>query len=155
MNWLQAVERKLIRIEGVFAAGSLLLLLFLMLLQMMLRNLFDFGYPEIEIITRQLLVMCAGFGAVLATPQMRHIKLDALAQLLNPRQLSLLRFPLALFSALICAAMSYYALQFSIDEWQYAPVNERWALPFTLMYPLGFSLLSFHFAMLGFRRDAA
>lgn len=155
MNWLQVVERKLIRIEGVFAAGSLLLLLFLMLLQMVLRNAFDFGYPEIEIITRQLLIMCGGLGAVLATPQMRHIKIDALAPLLTPRQLHLLRFPLALFSALVCTAMSYYALQFSIDEWEYAPVNERWTLPFTLMYPLGFSLLSFHFAMLGFRPDAA
>lgn len=151
MNWLHAVERILIRIEGVFAATSLLVLLGLMLLQLVIRNVLNFGYPEIEVITRHLLIMCGGFGAVLATPRLSHIKIDALTPLLSARQLYWLSFPLAVFSATVCAAMSYYAIQFSIDEWEYAPVNERWALPFTLMYPLGFALLSFHFLMLCFR----
>jgi TRAP-type C4-dicarboxylate transport system permease small subunit len=151
MRWLHAVERTLIRIESVFAAGSLLLLLALMLLQIVLRDFFDFGYPEIQVITRNLLMICAMFGAVLATSEMRHIKIDALTPLLSKRQLYLLRFPVAVFSALVCAVMCYYAVQFCIDEWHYEPVNERWALPFTLMYPLGFALLSFHFMMLCFR----
>jgi len=153
MRWLHVVERALIRIEGILAAGSLLSLLALMLVQIVLRNFFNFGYPEIEVITRNLLVMTGGFGAVLATPKMRHIKIDALAPLLSARQVYLLSFPLAVFSALACATMSYYAVQFSIDEWDFAPVNERWSLPFNLMYPLGFALLSFHFLMLCFRSE--
>jgi TRAP-type C4-dicarboxylate transport system permease small subunit len=122
-----------------------------MLLQIFIRNFFDYGYPEIEVISRNLLIMSGGFGAVLATPQMRHIKIDALTPLLSARRIYLLSFPLVVFSALVCAAMSYYAVQFSIDEWEYAPINERWALPFTLMYPVGFALLSFHFLMLCLR----
>lgn len=151
MDWLRKFERGFIKAESVLAASSLLLLLALMLLQLVLRNVFNFGFPEIEVITRHLLIVSGGFGAVLATPQLRHIKIDALTPLLSTRQKHLLLIPLAIFSALVCAAMSVYAVQFSIDEWQYAPVNERWALPFTLMYPLGFALLSFHFWMLCLR----
>ncbi|MGB5396829.1 MAG: TRAP transporter small permease subunit [Gammaproteobacteria bacterium] len=151
IRWLHTVERGLIQFESIAAAASLLLLLTLMLVQIFTRNLFDFGFPEIEVITRNLLVMCGAFGAVLATPRMRHIKIDALTPFLSSQKLYLLSFPLALFSALACAAMAYYAAIFSLDEWEYAPSNERWALPFTLMYPLGFSLLSFHFVMLCFR----
>ncbi len=151
IRWLHAVERGLIQFESISAAASLLLLLTLMLVQIFTRNLFDFGFPEIEVITRNLLIMCGAFGAVLATPRMRHIKIDALTPFLSSQQLYLLSFPLALFSALACAAMAYYAVIFSLDEWEYAPSNERWALPFTLMYPLGFTLLSFHFVMLCFR----
>ena len=151
IRWLHATERTLIQLESIAAASSLLLLLALMLVQIFTRNLFDFGFPEIEVITRNLLVICGAFGAVLATPKMRHIKIDALTPFLTSQQLYLLSYPLALFSALACAAMAYYAAIFSMDEWEYAPANERWALPFTLMYPLGFSLLSFHFLMLCFR----
>ncbi len=153
MGWLHRLERSFIKAEGALAAVSLLSLLALILLQLFLRNVFSFGFPEIEVITRHLLIICGGFGAVLATPQMRHIKIDALTPLLNTQQQTFLRIPLALFSVLACVAMSYYAVQFSMDEWQYAPSNERWALPFTLMYPLGFGLLSFHFWMLCFGAD--
>jgi C4-dicarboxylate transporter DctQ subunit len=151
IRWLQAMERGLIKLESFVAAASLLLLLALMLVQIFTRNLFDFGFPEIEVITRNLLIMCGAFGAVLATPRLRHIKIDALTPFLSSQHLYWLSFPLALFSAHACAAMAYYAAIFAMDEWEYAPSNERWALPFTLMYPLGFSLLSFHFIMLCFR----
>lgn len=155
IRWLRAVERGLIKIESILAAGSLLLLLALMLLQILIRNLFDFGYPEIEVITRNLLILCGSLGAVLATPRLRHIKIDALTPFLSPQQLYWLSFPLSLFSAHTCAAMCYYAAIFCFDEWEYAPSNERWSLPFTLIYPLGFALLSYHFLMLCFRPKSA
>jgi hypothetical protein len=40
-----------------------------------------------------------------------------------------------------------------MDEWEYAPVNERWALPFTFIYPFGFSLLGLHFLLICFNRE--
>ena len=155
IRWLHAMERELIQLESIAAAASLLLLLALMLIQIFTRNLFDFGFPEIEVITRNLLIMCGALGAVLATPRMRHIKIDALTPFLSPRYLHLLSYPIAILSAFACGAMAYYSAIFSLDEWEYAPSNERWALPFTLIYPLGFSLLSFHFLMLCFRQKQA
>jgi TRAP-type C4-dicarboxylate transport system permease small subunit len=89
---------------------------------------------------------------VLATSKLRHIKIDVLTVLMNKRQIALLRCPLALFSAAVCLLMCYYAGIFVLDEWQYAPANERWALPFTFIYPLGFGLLGLHFLLICFIR---
>lgn len=135
------------------AALSLALLLFLSLLQILLRNFFDFGFPQIDIINRQLLLICGMMGAVLATSQLQHIKIDALNTLLSKRVKNLLRCPLSIFSVTICALFAYYSVQFCIDEWQYAPVNERWILPFTLIYPVSFSLMSLHFFLLCFEKQ--
>lgn len=150
---LQHLEKKLITIESWIAAGSLFLMLALSVFQIIVRNAFDFGFPEIDIINRHLLVVCGAMGAVLATSQLRHIKIDALAPLLSKTTIARLRIPLLLFAALTCAALTYPALQFCLDEWEYAPANERWILPFTLFYPFGFALLSLHFFILCFKPD--
>lgn len=147
---LKTIQNTLIKIEGLIAASSLALLLFLSLLQILLRNFFYFGYPEIDILNRQLLLLCGMMGAVLATSQLQHIKIDALNTLLSVRTKKQLRCPLSMFSAIVCVLLAYYAAQFCIDEWQYAPTNERWLLPFTLIYPVGFSLLGIHFFLLCF-----
>ena len=146
------LEHGLVRAESYVAALSLFLLLLLSVVQMLIRNIFDFGYPEIEIINRYLLVICGSMGAVIATSKFRHIKVDAFATFMSKRLLSRLRCPLALFSAVVCAILCYHANIFVADEWQYVPANERWTLPFTLIYPLGFGLLGLHFLLNCFHR---
>lgn len=142
---IERIEQTLVKIESIIAAFSLFALLALSLLQIILRNFFNFGYAEIDIINRNLLVICGAMGAVLATSTLRHIKIDVLTPLLSQRQCDQLRCPVSLFAAGICMLMSYYAGIFVMDEWQYAPANERWSLPFTLIYPGGFGLLALHF----------
>lgn len=144
---IEKIEKTLVTLESLIAALSLFLLLALSLFQIVARNFFNFGYAEIDIINRYLLVICGAMGAVIATSKLRHIKIDALAVLLNARQSAMLRCPLSLFSAVICLLMSYYAGIFVLDEWQYTPVNERWTLPFTFIYPFGFGLLGLHFIL--------
>lgn len=149
---IQSIENRLVKIEQLVAGFSLLLLLLLSVLQIVIRNLLDFGYPEIEIINRNLLVVCGAMGAVLATSKLRHIKIDALTPVLSTATLGKLHIPLALFSTLVCGFMSYYGAVFCLDEWQYVPANERWTLPFTLIYPVGFCLIGFHFFATCFRK---
>ena len=149
---LDRLEKNLVKVESIIAATSLFLLLALSLFQIFTRNVLDFGYAEIEIINRNLLIICGAMGAVLATSKLRHIKIDALTIFMSERKISLLRCPLALFSATVCLMMSYYAGIFVMDEWQYAPANERWALPFNFIYPFGFSLLSLHFLLICFKK---
>jgi len=126
-------------------------MLALSIFQIIIRNTLDFGYPEIETINRHLLLICGAMGAVLATPQLRHIKIDVITPLLSKKWLVHLRTFLLLFATLTCAILCYPAIQFCLDEWQYAPANERWTLPFTFVYPLGFALLSLHFLILCFK----
>ncbi len=149
---IEKIENGLVKAESFIAASSLLLLLLLSLVQIFSRNIFDFGFPEIEVINRYLLVICGSMGAVIATAKLRHIKVDALTTFMSKRLLRRLRCPLALFSALICALLSYYASIFVTDEWEYIPANERWTLPFTLIYPLGFGLLGLHFLLTCFHK---
>lgn len=144
---IEKLERGLVKAESVVAALSLFLLLALSIVQILTRNIFDFGFPEIEIINRNLLVICGAMGAVIATSKLRHIKVDALTPFISKRLMSRLRCPVALFSASVCAVMCYHAAIFVMDEWQYIPANERWTLPFTLVYPFGFGLLGFHFLL--------
>lgn len=144
---IKKFEQTLVKIESMIAALSLFLLLALSIFQIITRNFFNFGYPEIEIINRNLLVICGAMGSVIATSQLRHLKIDAMKVLMSERQIALLRCPLALFSATVCLFMAYYSGIFVMDEWQYAPANERWALPFNLIYPFGFALLGLHFIL--------
>ncbi len=150
---IEKFEQSLVKMESIIAALSLFLLLAFSLFQIITRNVFNFGYAEIEIINRNLLVICGAMGAVIATSKLRHIKIDALTVFMNRRQASLLRCPLALFSAAICLLMSYHAGIFVMDEWEYAPANERWALPFTFIYPVGFGLLGLHFLLICFKKQ--
>jgi TRAP-type C4-dicarboxylate transport system permease small subunit len=126
--------------EAWVAAGSLLLLLIISIFQMLVRNIFDFGYPEIDIISRHLLVITGLMGAVLATARHAHIKTDALSLLLSKSVKNKIQLPLNL-------ALCYYSGIFVLDEWQYAPANERWTLPFTLIYPVSFALMGCHFIL--------
>ena len=153
-NLLHTLEKKLIALEGLIAGLSLLSMLVLSLIQIFVRNVFSFGYPEIEILNRHLLVVCGMMGAVLATSQLRHIKIDALTVFLSAKSLQLLRYPLALFSTAVCIAFCYYSVIFCIDEWDFAPANERWILPFTFIYPVGFALLSLHFIIVCFKKES-
>ena len=145
---INTANQWLIKIEGWVAAFSLLLMLVLSIIQMLARNILDVGFSEIDIINRNLLVICGMMGAILATSHQQHIKIDALAIILNKKIISLLRIPILLFSAIVCAFMCDYSVIFFNDEFQYAPANERWIVPFTLIYPIGFALLSLHFLML-------
>ena len=123
-------------------------MLVLSIIQVLARNFLDIGFAEIDILNRHLLVICGMMGAVLATSSQQHIKIDALVTVLNKNIIAFLRIPVLLFSATICALMCDYSIIFFNDEWLYAPANERWIVPLTLIYPIGFALLCLHFLLL-------
>jgi len=141
------INNSLHTLESWFAATSIGLLLLLSIFQILLRNILDFGYPEIDIINRNLLVLCGMTGAVLATSKRSHIKTDALNTLLSPAIKKQLKLPIALFSSCVCLLLAYYSVIFVSDEWSYTPSNERWTLPFTLIYPVSFTLMACHFLL--------
>lgn len=145
---INALNKWLVKIEGLVAALSLLLMLVLSIIQLLARNFLDIGFSEIDIINRHLLVICGMMGAVLATSHMKHIKIDALSTVLHVDTMTMIRIPVLLFSAITCALMCDYSIIFVQDEWEFAPANERWILPFTLIYPIGFALLCLHFILL-------
>ncbi|MCW9014147.1 MAG: TRAP transporter small permease [Gammaproteobacteria bacterium] len=141
-------KQGLIAIEKLLSASSLVLLLLFTLSQIIARNFFDTGFPHLDVISRHLVLFITFMGAALVSEQNNHIKIDILSAFLNSRQKEKLARSLLIISTFICAIFSYYSIQFWIDEWNYAPANEQWALFMALIIPVGFIILSMHFFLL-------
>lgn len=148
LNILNRTKSKLIYIEKLFASLSLVLLLVLSLLQVILRNVFEYGFADIDIISRHLVLFVTFMGAALASEGNNHIKIDCVTSIINETIKQKLKRPLLLISAFICAAFCWHSIRFWLDEYHYAPDNEQLALYLTLILPLGFFILSFHFTLL-------
>lgn len=150
---LLRLKRALVLLETVVASSSLLLLLLLVLIQIIARDVFETGFPLLEVISRHLVLFVIFFGAGLVTERGQHIRIDVLASLLSPQQRKILVRPLMGLSALLCAALAWYGGLFWLGEWQYAPNNERWAAVMAAVIPVGFAVLALHFllvSLLGF-----
>ncbi len=145
----------LIQLEKILAGLSLLLLLIIALSQVVLRNFFELGFADLDVIARHLVLFVTFMGAALASEGNKHIKIDCVSSAIKPRFRDRLKKPLIAISSIVCAIFFWYALQFWIDESQYAPDNEQLALYMALILPLGFLTLSLHFFLLVFSRDTA
>ncbi|MGB5260128.1 MAG: TRAP transporter small permease [Gammaproteobacteria bacterium] len=146
-HWVTSLRHSLVRLDGFMACTSLLLLLLLVAAQVVLRNLFDSGIPHADILSRYLVLYVTFFGAALAIEAHRHIRIDLVAVLVEPDRLHALRRPLYLVSAGVCVIMTWAAIRFWYDDWQYAAEHERWSSVLALITPFGFGLLSVHFLL--------
>jgi TRAP-type C4-dicarboxylate transport system permease small subunit len=144
---LKSFREILIQLETWLAAGSLLLLLLLALVQILARNLFDAGISEADTLTRYLVLYVTFFGATLAIERNRHIKIDVCSSFLSPATLSVLYRPMRALAALVCALFTDAAIRYWIDSWQYAPEHERWLALVGLVIPTGFCLLTLQFLL--------
>jgi TRAP-type C4-dicarboxylate transport system permease small subunit len=137
----------LIRVETWFAAGSLLLLLLLALLQVVTRNLFDAGFVTADTLSRYLVLYVMFFGAALAVERDRHIRIDVACSFLSARALGRLYRPMRALAALVCLLLADAAVRYWSDAWVYAPENERWLVLVGLVIPVGFGLLTLQYLL--------
>jgi len=147
VSFVKSLREGLIRLETWLAAGSLLLLLLLALVQILARNLFDAGIADAETLTRYLVLYVTFFGATLAIERHRHIKIDVCASLLPPTAQARLYRPMSALAALVCALLTAAAVRYWLDAWHYAPDHERWLVLVSLVIPIGFGLLALQFLL--------
>ena len=148
-HWLASFRHALIRMEGFMAGASLLLLLALVFGQVLARNFFATGIPHADILSRYMVLYVAFFGAVLAVEGNKHIRIDVVAACMKPERIRLLQPPLYLISSVLCGVMTWAAIRFWYDDWQYVADHERWASILALITPFGFFLLALHFLLGG------
>jgi len=154
---VRKLRHALTRLDSFMAGAALFLLLVLVCTQVVLRNLFESGVPNLEILARYLVLYITFFGAALAIERHRHIRIDAIAACVDMQQVRRLRPPLYLISTTICATLAWSAMRFWYDDWQYVAAHERWASVLALITPFGFCLLAVHFLLGGLfplRQDA-
>jgi TRAP-type transport system small permease protein len=152
-HWVTGFRHALMRMESFMAGASLLLLLSLVFGQVLARNFFASGIPHADILSRYMVLYVAFFGAALAVEQHKHIRIDLVAAFLDTRRIRKLRAPLYLISAGLCTIMTWAAMRFWYDDWQYVAEHERWSSILALITPFGFSLLSLHFLLGGLFRQ--
>lgn len=147
MKPFHLLRAALVRLETWLAAGSLLLLLLLALLQIVARNLFDTGFANADSLSRYLVLYVMFFGAALAVERNRHIRIDIFGTMLPAPARALLYRPLRVLAALVCLLLTVAAVRYWRDAWQFAPDHERWLVLASLVIPLGFGLLCLQFLL--------
>jgi TRAP-type C4-dicarboxylate transport system permease small subunit len=115
--------------------------------QILLRNLFDSGLIWADPTLRIMVLWLAMLGAIAATREDRHIRVDLLSHKLSKKS----RFVLSLlnnsFSALICGIITWHAVRFVYMEWQ-AGSKLFASLPAWLgeiIIPIGFGIMTLRF----------
>lgn len=145
---------RLFNIVRTVENGLLVLLLVAMIglagSQIMLRNLFDSGISWADPVLRVLVLWVGMLGAMIATQQDKHIRIDLLSHYLSPawrRRTTRLN---DLFSALVCGLLAWHSGRFVYFEWQDGSpfINGFPAWAAELILPVGFAVMTLRFILL-------
>jgi TRAP-type C4-dicarboxylate transport system permease small subunit len=117
--------------------------------QILLRNLFDSSLFWGDTALRLLVLWLALMGAIAATRDDRHIRIDLLSRFLGRRTRAWVQLVNDLFSGLICALVAWHSGRLVYFEWQDGTqiIN---GLPTWLgesIIPLGFGVMSLRFLL--------
>jgi len=81
-------------------------------LQILLRNLFESGITWISPLLGVMVFWVGMLGALVATRDKSHIKINILSVYLSDKQKVVAQVIVNLFSAVVCCVLAYYALEF-------------------------------------------
>lgn len=116
---MNTLLRLLHRLEDVLLYLLVLLLVGLSVYLIVLRNAFDSGIYWADPLLRVCVLWLAMLGAMLASRERAHIKIDVLSHYMPGRALAWSGAVTAMFSALICFIAAYYGFLFVADEREY------------------------------------
>ncbi|MEJ2453315.1 MAG: TRAP transporter small permease [Candidatus Thiodiazotropha sp.] len=147
LSVLNRLKQLLIRLEE----GLLVLMLSAMILlatwQILVRNLFDYGFFWADPALRMMVLWLALLGAIAATRDDRHIRIDLVSRFLSARGKAWVQIINDLFSAVVCGLIAWHAGRLVYFEWQDG--SELFGgLPAWLgesIIPLGFGLMALRF----------
>jgi TRAP-type C4-dicarboxylate transport system permease small subunit len=144
LSLIKKLKHLLIRLEE----GLLVLMLSAMILlaswQILIRNLFDSGLFWADPALRILVLWLALLGAIAATHDDRHIRIDLLSRFLSPRGKRWVHSINDLFSGAVCGVIAWHGGRLVYFEWQDGS-QLFGSLPAwlgELIIPLGFGIMA-------------
>lgn len=130
----------------VFILGGMILLA---AAQIVLRNVFDFGFIWSDELLRLLVLWIALAGAVAASRSDKHINIAVLDRFLPRFASSLAKIVIHLFTAAICGVVTVVSARFVYSSWEYGDILlgavPAWLLQIIL--PLGFALMTWRYGV--------
>ncbi|MBW2059172.1 MAG: TRAP transporter small permease subunit [Deltaproteobacteria bacterium] len=146
-RWTEALGR----LEEAALICLVLAMVGLASIQIFLRIFFSSGIIWAAVALRHLVLWVAMSGAVMATHESRHIKIDILARFLKGRQRVILAVLIDFFSALICLLLALASIRFVRGEFLFDTRTflqiPGWIV--VLIFPLAFFAITFHFGLNG------
>jgi TRAP-type C4-dicarboxylate transport system permease small subunit len=143
-------------LKGLHLAEDILLMLLLGGLvalasaQILMRNLLDAGMPWADPLMRLLVLWLALAGALAATRENKHIRIDLLSRFLPQWLASWTERLTSAFTAMVCALLAWHGVRLVWFEYQdgtiIAPGVPAWFAESII--PLGFGLMALRFALL-------
>ncbi|MCW8824928.1 MAG: TRAP transporter small permease [Gammaproteobacteria bacterium] len=145
--------RRLGRIMGAIEDGLLITLLTLMITlagsQIIARNFFDSGFAWGDPMLRVMVLWVGLLGAMAATRDEHHISIDVISRFLKPQHRRYTATINALFTAIVCALITWHAVGFVYLEWQDGMhvfgVVPSWLAE--LIIPVGFGVIAIRSAI--------
>ena len=148
----QKIVMLLQKIEDGILVGLLLLMIFIAVLQIFLRNLFDSGILWGDPLVRILVLWIGLIGAMVASRNNHHISIDLISRFLPDHLKKLTNLMISIFTSLVCAVMAYYSLMFVIMEKNDGVIAfaniPAWICESIL--PISFVIISFRYLLFSF-----
>lgn len=144
---LKRANRLILLLEDGLIVCLLSAMILLAAAQILLRNLFDTGLFWADPALRMLVLWLTLLGAIVATREDRHIRIDLLSRFLHARGKAVVQGINDLFSAFVCGLISWHAARFVYHEWQDG-VSLFGGLPAWLgeiIIPIGFGIMALRF----------
>jgi TRAP-type C4-dicarboxylate transport system permease small subunit len=125
--------------------------------QILLRNVFDAGIGWADEALRIMLLWLALFGALAASRDNRHIRIDVLSRFLPTRVQAFLAAALDLLTALVCSVLAWQSWLFVKDALEFGDIvlgdTPAWIVQSIL--PIAFALITLNYLVWFGRRLAA
>ena len=149
MSVLKFVDRWLEKISGWLLVGLLGVMIVMAFGQVVLRNFFHTSIEWGDIFLRHLVLWVGYFGAVIATGERRHLKIEFVTKLVPPKMRKIFFIITNLFAAFICYFLMQASVIFVQSEIEFGSKLildiPRWY--FIIIIPIGYAIVSFRFAV--------
>jgi TRAP-type C4-dicarboxylate transport system permease small subunit len=142
--------RWLHRLEDTIIVVLLFAMIALGVWQILLRNFFDASLVWIDPLTRHAVLWIGLFGAMIASRNDQHIRIDLISHYVPARLRRWLVLVVDLFTCSICVLVAWYSAGFVIEEMEYGGTAFA-GLPSWLaqaVIPFGFAVIGFRYALL-------
>ncbi len=143
------INRLVSAVEDVLIVLFLGVMVIMVLLQIILRNLYQTGIMGGDDLVRHLVLWIAFFGAGVATRSNAHVRMDALTNFMSDQMIKYADIIVSIFSLIISGVLVYASFNFVYIEFQTQGRSPFLNLPIWLMQsilPLGYLLLTCRFA---------
>jgi TRAP-type C4-dicarboxylate transport system permease small subunit len=137
------------QLEKGILALLLTIMILLAALQILMRNLWDSGLPWADPSLRTIVLWLAMMGAMAATRDHSHIRIDLLSHFLPPKVKRFNNQITNLFAGLVCGLLAWHGARFVYYEWQDNMMlfDDIPAWCAEIIIPIGFGIMAIRFLL--------